>query len=494
MGIQLSDLEIISKASIGKSLYYRVSKDYRYCGWTDRPHCLIDKKSGRHIILKGKEAASIQLCNGKIDCSLDLIPEVWKNGISILKEKGYVTRCLSLDDLSEPYVRYNNREINFLTWAVTGGCNLKCRHCFLSAPGAKYGELCTEDCLKIIDEFSSCGVTSIGITGGEPLFRRDIRTLIRYIKEKGIVLSAIATNGTLVTDSFLDFLDEIDCHPEIKMSYDGVNGWHDWLRGISGSERLLLSSYKKLSERGIKSGTSMTVHKGNINDIYDTILKMVQYGSALFKTSKVFDVGEWGEFGKDMGISDVELFEAYLQTIEKLYRSFPEGMPLNIILNRFIRIEKGQIDYRLLPVQTPCSHFGDLHACESMYRRFHVSGDGRIQPCLVMSSVEEQHNKLPRIHVDGLVACMDHPEFLNVAAVKVQDIYNHNSGCNCCKYSCYCAGGCRAMGCIEDQADYFHKDSSSCLFFKGGYMDRTISLIQKICPDAKCTNIFQQAD
>lgn len=490
MSIQLSDLELLSKASIGQSVFYRVSDKYRYCGWTDHPHCLIEKHTGRHIILRGKDATAIQLCNSRIDCSLDIIPKVWKSGIDSLLEKGYILPCTSYDDNVAPYIHFNNREINFITWAVTGDCNLKCRHCFLSAPGAKYGQLSTEDCMKIIDELASCGVTNIGITGGEPLFRRDIRALIQYMKDKDIVLSGIATNGTLVTDSFLDFLDEINCHPEIKMSYDGVDGWHDWLRGIPGSERQLLSSYQKLKQRGFSTGTSMTVHKGNIDLIFDTLNKMVEYGSGLFKTSKVFDVGEWGTFGKGMGITDKELFEAYLKTIEKLYNLYPDGMPLNIILNRFIRIEKGQVNYRLLPLQTPCQNFGALHSCESMYRRFHISGDGRIQPCLVMSSVEEQHKKLPLVHVDGLSACLDSSEFLDIAAIKVADVYDHNPSCKNCKYSCYCAGGCRAMGCIEDHADYYHKDSSTCLFFRGGYMERTISLIRRVCPDAKCTNVL----
>lgn len=494
MSIQLSDLETLSKASIGQSQYYRVSPEYRYCGWVDRPHCLIEKQTGKHILLKGVEASAIQLCNGRIDCSLYIIPEAWKSGILSLFQKGYIAFSSSVVDDCEPYVLYNNREINFVTWAVTGGCNLKCRHCFLSAPGAKYGELSTDDCFKIIDDLAACGVTNIGITGGEPLFRKDIRLIIQRIIEKGIVISGIATNGTLLTDSFLDFLDSIDCHPEIKMSYDGVNGWHDWLRGIPGSERLLLSSYQRLKQRGFRSGTSMTVHKGNIRDIFDTLEKMVEYGSSLFKASKVFDVGEWGTFGDGMGVSDKELFEAYLDTIEKLYTTYPEGMPLNIILNRFIRIENGQIDYRLLPVQVPCKSFGNLHACESMFRRFHISGDGSIQPCLVMSSVEEQHNKLPHIHIDGLVSCMNNPDFLRIAAIKVQDIYDHNPQCNDCKFSCYCGGGCRAMGCIEKQSNYYQKDSSACLFFRGGYFDRTISLIKRISPEAKCLNTLKGSE
>lgn len=485
MSLKYSDLEKLSKAAVGQSQFYRVSPGYRFCGWTDRPYCLIEKSTGRHIVLRGKEAYAIILCNGRVDCSLNVIPNDLKAAVSSLSKKGYIIPCEPFQEGLEPYVRFNNREINFLTWAVTGGCNLKCRHCFLSAPGAKYGEISTDDCLKIIDDLAACGVTSIGITGGEPLFRRDIRTLLRYIKEKGIVLSAIATNGTLLTDSFLDFLDEIDCHPEIKMSYDGINGWHDWIRGIPGSEKLLLASYQKLKERGFTTGTSMTVHKGNLNEIYDTLIKMVEYGSSLFKVSKVFDVGEWGAFGEGMGISDKELFEAYLQTIEKLYLAYPDGMPINLIFNRFIRIEKGKIDYELPPAQTCCSDLGKIHACESMFRRFHISGDGRIQPCLMMSSLEEHHQKFPLVHVDGLAACMDDPSFLKLAAMQIQDVYDHNPGCNGCKYACYCAGGCRAMGCIEDPSDYYHKDSSACLFFRGGYFERTISLIQRVCPEAK---------
>lgn len=488
MNIQISDLELISTANLGSKEFYRVSDNYRYCGWIDHPHCLIEKSSGRHLILRGKDAEAIQLCNGKIDCSLELIPTSFKDGIKHLTKLGYIEACEAGRENKDPYVLYQNREINFLTWAVTGGCNLKCRHCFLSAPNAKYGELTTDACMRIIDDMANCGVTNIAITGGEPLFRNDIRTLIKYITNKGIVLSGIATNGTLVTDSFLDFLEEIDCHPQIKMSYDGVNGWHDWLRGIPGSERLLISAYQRLYERGFHTGTSMTVHKGNSELIFDTIQKMTECHSELFKANVVLNVGEWGSFAAGMEMNYKELFESYLKTIGQLYAAYPDGMPLTVLLNRFITINKGSVDYRLIPVLKPCTTFCDLRACESTYRRFHISGDGRIQPCLLMSSVDEQHLRLPFVQEKGLVACMNDPAFLEMSEITVGQVYDHNSGCKDCKYSAYCAGGCRAMGCIEKQSDYLSKDISACLFFKGGYIDRVVSLINSVCPKAKCIN------
>lgn len=73
----------------------------------------------------------------------------------------------------QKYKKYDSRFIKKVHWSMTGRCNYKCRHCLISAPHAKLGELSHDECMKIIRELASCGIRQLSVTGGEPLARAD---------------------------------------------------------------------------------------------------------------------------------------------------------------------------------------------------------------------------------------------------------------------------------------------------------------------------------
>src|ERR1041385_7835056 len=84
-------------------------------------------------------------------------------------------------------------------WELTRGCNLRCIHCRATAT-----ELCSPDdlntaeCERIIDELAQFAPLILVLSGGEPLYRKDVLQLARRATDRGIRV-ALATNGTLVT-------------------------------------------------------------------------------------------------------------------------------------------------------------------------------------------------------------------------------------------------------------------------------------------------------
>ena len=48
-------------------------------------------------------------------------------------------------------------------WSITGACNLKCRHCFMSAPNAKHGSPTYEQIIRIADQLAECGIFQVAI-------------------------------------------------------------------------------------------------------------------------------------------------------------------------------------------------------------------------------------------------------------------------------------------------------------------------------------------
>jgi MoaA/NifB/PqqE/SkfB family radical SAM enzyme len=85
---------------------------------------------------------------------------------------------------------------------ITGGCNLACRHCWISPSFAKADDI--GECLDFllfktaIDEGIPLGLKQIKFTGGEPLLHPDFMKMADYATEKGI-RTWMETNGTLLS-------------------------------------------------------------------------------------------------------------------------------------------------------------------------------------------------------------------------------------------------------------------------------------------------------
>ena len=96
------------------------------------------------------------------------------------------------------------RPLRNLRLSVTDRCNLRCQYCM---PETDYVWLPREDLLhfeeisRLVDVFMSLGVNHIRLTGGEPLLRRDLSTLVDMIAGKeGLNDLALTSNGILLAD------------------------------------------------------------------------------------------------------------------------------------------------------------------------------------------------------------------------------------------------------------------------------------------------------
>ncbi|MGN1393360.1 MAG: radical SAM protein [Succinivibrionaceae bacterium] len=82
------------------------------------------------------------------------------------------------------------------------GCNLRCTYCdTLYAQKNDSGILMNiPDILNKLKEFS--GIKNITLTGGEPLFRKNINHLLSSLTERGYIIN-IETNGSIDLSSFI---------------------------------------------------------------------------------------------------------------------------------------------------------------------------------------------------------------------------------------------------------------------------------------------------
>ena len=104
--------------------------------------------------------------------------------------------------MREPLVDGWGREIKSLRVSVTDKCNFRCRYC-MPAEGLEWlprdEVLSFEEIARIVHVLASMGVNEVRLTGGEPLIRRDLPTLVRLVAQTpGVEDLSLTTNGILL--------------------------------------------------------------------------------------------------------------------------------------------------------------------------------------------------------------------------------------------------------------------------------------------------------
>src|ERR1700719_4777070 len=96
------------------------------------------------------------------------------------------------------------RPLRSLRVSVTDRCNLRCNYCM---PQEEYVWLPREELLtfaeitRLVEVFTSLGVTDVRLTGGEPLLRRDLPRLVEMLAANPRIRDlALTTNGILFAE------------------------------------------------------------------------------------------------------------------------------------------------------------------------------------------------------------------------------------------------------------------------------------------------------
>lgn len=150
---------------------------------------------------------------------------------------------------------------------LTEGCNLACKHCWLSprflAGGENGGYLDFDLFALALREGKALGLSHVKLTGGEPLLHPDFHRMVRLLRQQGIGLT-IETNGTLLDRQTARFLKAESTLGFISISIDGESSEsHDAFRGVKGSFEKSCQALRYLADEGYRPQVIMSVHKGN---------------------------------------------------------------------------------------------------------------------------------------------------------------------------------------------------------------------------------------
>ncbi len=153
---------------------------------------------------------------------------------------------------------------------TTVACDYSCRHCRAnSQPFPSKDELSLEEFIDIIDQIHGIwGMRpTLVITGGNPIMRPDIRSIISYARKKGFRFAFSPAASELLDDSFLKFLKNNRCS-SLSLSLDGVSPeTHDWIRRRDGSLALTLDLISRIRDAGLKLQINTAVMKRNLLEL-----------------------------------------------------------------------------------------------------------------------------------------------------------------------------------------------------------------------------------
>ena len=382
-------------------MYYRLKDEYILRGWDKLPYAIVDTRTGGAVFITPKQMQALELCDGEIDVSDIFIPESLKEIIAEAEQKGSVEQCEKGNGLKDfqKYKRYSNRYIRSAHWSITGKCNYKCRHCYMSAPNVNAYEAPHEDIMKIIDMLAECGVMSVSLTGGEALFRKDFFEIGDALIDKGIKITSTYSNGALLTEKVLKEIEKRKIRPSFNISFDGVDGWHDWLRGVEGAQKLTDRAFALCRDMGFSVNVSMSIHQGNKDSLRATINHLASLGVKAIKTGYVAELGEWKTHSdNNNSFSLKEIFQAYLDYLPYYYGE--DGMPIDIFFTSFFRANKNEPDkYEIIGYKDEYNPQKNL-LCPLSRSSANISPEGRVLMCGMMygMEIEKLFPAMPETH------------------------------------------------------------------------------------------------
>ncbi len=161
-----------------------------------------------------------------------------------------------------------NRNIEYLRVSITDRCNLRCVYCMPEGgvPGLSHEAILRyEEILRIVRVAAKKGIRKVRLTGGEPLVRKDVVSLIKEIAAiPGIDDLSLTTNGILL-GKMAEGLYDAGLR-RINISLDSLNPvrFGELTRG--GDLRAVLDGIRRAEETGFDPIKINVVAIKGIND------------------------------------------------------------------------------------------------------------------------------------------------------------------------------------------------------------------------------------
>jgi radical SAM protein with 4Fe4S-binding SPASM domain len=365
---------------------------------------------------------NIEIVKKDIDKFRQMISNVnnWDNGQSF--DETLSNESDSLPALSSPLD---------LFWEVTNRCNLYCRHCY-NKSGISGSEPSLDQIRSVIKELSSTKLRNITITGGEPLIRIDLQTIIEWLRPLSLNL-ALATNGTLINEQNAAWLGELI--DEVNLSIDAANKFvYEKFRGKTGTYKKCLHGMKLLIKKKIPVIIQTTISRFNMNSLEDIAKLVLEAGAVAWIVRMPIFSGRAVE-NKDNFLNRDELIklEPILSDIRLRYQSRIPDLKIGI---NFIWSYQEPYTYVERKDRALSCSAGIVGAL--------LTAQGRLAPCPLFSATNFKSNEVWNksfLNEWKTAQCMQIMRSLRLNRI--------NQCYHCADFKVKCNAGCRAKSYLQ---------------------------------------------
>lgn len=158
---------------------------------------------------------------------------------------------------------------------LTYRCPLQCPYCSNPLDIARYQqELDTEDWLRVLREARELGAMQLGFSGGEPLVRRDLETLIAEARQLGYYSNLITSGVGMDADRVAHFK---ECGLDhIQISFQASDEELNNFLGGTASFRHKVEMARAVKAQGYPMVLNIVLHRRNIDQIEDIIRMTIE--------------------------------------------------------------------------------------------------------------------------------------------------------------------------------------------------------------------------
>ncbi|MFZ2651036.1 MAG: radical SAM protein [Burkholderiaceae bacterium] len=160
--------------------------------------------------------------------------------------------------------------LSLLAINLTPRCNLACAHCYLDAKALRQrsgDELCTTQVQALLDDVAALGhATMVVLTGGEPLLRKDLETLIQHGAALGLPM-VVGTNAVLLSERRVRSLKSAGLMG-LGISLDSLDpSCHDRFRGRAGAWAKTMAGIERCRRSGVDFQLHFSLTDGNAHEL-----------------------------------------------------------------------------------------------------------------------------------------------------------------------------------------------------------------------------------
>jgi pyrroloquinoline quinone biosynthesis protein E len=220
---------------------------------------------------------------------------------------------------SEQYPSGNPR---WLLAELTYSCPLQCPYCSNPIDYARHtDELSTEDWLRVFSEAREMGAVQLGLSGGEPLTRKDLAILVKHARNLGYYTNLITSGYGLDEARIVELREAGLDHIQVSIQAPEKT-LNNYIAGTDSFEHKKEVAHL-VKKHGYPMVLCVVIHRQNIHLMRDILEMAIELEADYLELANTQYYG-WAHLNRDQLLPTREQFEE-AEAIAKVYKEKLKG-------------------------------------------------------------------------------------------------------------------------------------------------------------------------